>query len=162
MRVAKKEIRERNRVEDLLRSCPVGRLGTIGSDGFPVIKPLNYVYLGGRIYFHSAREGEKIEDIRRDSRVCFEADLPGGFVKAAGNPCRADYRYQSVIVQGRARIVEERAERLAALRGIMVKYQPEGGYDDFAEEALAMTAVVAIEVLNITGKENPREDGEAP
>jgi len=69
MRRAKKEIQARAVVDNLLNTCPVGRLGTIGNDGYPRIKPLNFVYLNGKIYFHSAKEGEKIDDIIRDNRV---------------------------------------------------------------------------------------------
>ena len=154
MRVAKKQMRNKNDVEDLLRACPVGRLGTIGADDRPMIKPLNFVYLDGRVYFHSAREGEKIDDIARDNRVCFEVDLPLAYVKAVDNPCRAGFHYRSVIIKGRAHRVEERDERLRALRGLMEKYQPEGGYGAFSEEKLALTVVMAIEIEEMTGKED--------
>lgn len=155
MRVRKKEIRDRSVIAGLLRESAVGRLGTTGSDGYPMIKPLNFVYLNGHIYFHSAREGEKIEDIRRDSRVCFEVDLPMEYVKNDSSPCKAGYHYRSVIIRGRASIVEEREERLAALKGLMEKYQPEGGYGGFPEEKLALTAIVRIGIDEMSGKEDP-------
>ncbi len=154
MRVKKKEIRDRDVIEGLLRKCAVGRLGTIGSGGYPVVKPLNFVYLDGRIYFHSAREGEKIDDMARDDRVCFEVDVPIRFVKAAHDPCGADYLYQSVIIKGRAHLVEHLDEMLRVLRLLMEKYQPEGGYGAFPEDKLALTAVVAIDVEEMTGKED--------
>lgn len=55
MRAAKKEIKDPAVITDLLNRCHAGRLGTIGADGSPMIKPLNFVYLDGDIYFHSAR-----------------------------------------------------------------------------------------------------------
>ncbi len=157
MRVAKKEMRDREAIYDVLRKCEVGRLGTIGPDGYPMIKPLNYVFSDGAIYFHSAREGEKIDDIRRDNRVCFEVDIPIRYVKAAGSPCTAGYRYRSVIIKGRARMVDSPDERLRALQALMAKYQPEGGYGAFPEEKLALTAVVAIDIVEITGKQDVRD-----
>jgi hypothetical protein len=153
MRQAKREIRDRDAVEGILRECPVGRLGTVGGDGYPMVKPLNFVYLDGRIYFHSAGEGEKMADMARDDRVCFEVDVPVAFVKAAGDPCGAGCLYRSVIVRGRAHVVEERDERLKALERLMEKYQPEGGYGAFPEEKLALTAVVRIDIVEMTGKE---------
>ncbi|MGD0232676.1 MAG: pyridoxamine 5'-phosphate oxidase family protein [Syntrophorhabdales bacterium] len=162
MRVAKKEIRDRGVLEGLLRNCPVGRLGTVGSDGYPVIKPLNFVFLDGHIYFHSAREGEKIDDMARDGRVCFEVDSPIGFVKAADHPCSADYLYQSIIIKGRAHVAEKQDERMRALKGLMEKYQPEGGYDAFAEDKLALTAVVRIDIIEMTGKEDLGQSRAAP
>jgi len=154
MRVKKKEIRDRDVVELLLKNCLVGRLGTIGSEGYPMVKPLNFIYLDGRIYFHSAREGEKIDDIARNDRVCFEVDFPVKLVKAVDNPCSAGYLYRSVIIKGRAHPVGELDERLRVLRGLMEKYQPEGGYGAFPEDKLALTAIVAIDVEKMTGKED--------
>jgi nitroimidazol reductase NimA-like FMN-containing flavoprotein (pyridoxamine 5'-phosphate oxidase superfamily) len=154
MRRKKKEIRNRAVIDRLLITCPVGRLGTIGKDGYPRIKPLNFVYLKGAIYFHSAKEGEKIDDINRDNRVVFEIDEPIGYVKGDINPCSARYLYQSVIIKGRAVIVTDDEERLLALKSLMEKYQPEGGYGAFLSEKLKITAVVRIEIEELTGKED--------
>jgi nitroimidazol reductase NimA-like FMN-containing flavoprotein (pyridoxamine 5'-phosphate oxidase superfamily) len=119
-----------------------------------MVKPLNFVYHEGAIYFHSACQGEKIDDIRRDQRVCFEVDLPVAYVKGrVDNPCRASYLYQSVIVRGNARLVEDEMERLAALDALMRKYQPEGGYGPYLEEKLELTAVIRIDIEGFSGKE---------
>ena len=110
MRRKKKEIGCSKIIDDLLASCPVGRLGTNGKDGYPRIKPLNFVYLNGKIYFHSAKEGEKIDDIARDSRVAFEIDEPIGYVKSNDNPCSAKYLYRSLMIRGKAAIVTDEKE----------------------------------------------------
>lgn len=154
MRQSKKEIKDREVITRLLRTCIVGRLGTVTKDGYPMVKPLNFAYEEGRIYFHTAREGEKIEDIRRDDRVCFEVDLPIAYVRGDENPCRAEYLYRSVIVRGKASIVEERTEQVHALRLLMEKYQPEGGYGEFSEEKLRITGIVRIDIEEMTGKED--------
>ena len=155
MRVARKEIREKKTIEEILTKCPVGRLGTVSEEGLPMVKPLNYVYLNGSVYFHSAREGEKIDDIRRDNHVCFEVDLPIAYVSGSkDNPCSAAYRYRSVIITGLAGIVDDDAERLRALEALMDKYQPDGGYGRFLPEKLVLTAVVRIDIQRMTGKED--------
>jgi len=158
MRQAKKEIKDTDVIIGLFDDCHVGRLGTVGLDGYPMVKPLNFVYAEGHIYLHSAREGEKIEDIRRDNRVCFEVDLPIALVKAAENPCGAEYLYRSVIIKGRAFIVEDEAERLHGLKLLMEKYQPEGGFGPFLEEKLKLTAVIRIDIEEMTGKEDLGKD----
>ncbi len=154
MRRANKEIHTRDVVIDLLNTCHVGRLGTIGRDGYPMVKPLNFAYQDNRIYFHTAREGEKIEDLKRDNRVCFEVDLPIALVKSKGSPCRAEYLYRSVIIKGRAHIVEQESERLEGLTLLMQKYQPEGGYGDVPPEKLGITGVVRIDIEEMIGKED--------
>jgi nitroimidazol reductase NimA-like FMN-containing flavoprotein (pyridoxamine 5'-phosphate oxidase superfamily) len=139
---------------ELLDSCHVGRLGTNGRDGYPMVKPLNFAFLNGKIYFHTAREGEKIDDIRRDSRVCFEVDLPIAYIKGDNNPCRASYLYRSIIIRGRAYLIDDQKERGAALNALMKKYQPGGGYGDYLEEKLRITGVVRIDIEEMVGKEN--------
>ena len=125
-----------------------------------MVKPLNFVHHRGMIYFHSALEGEKIEAIRRDSRVCFEVDLPIAYVKSTGIPCKADYLYRSVIIRGRAHVVGDPEERVSALKALMRKYQPEGGYQGFPEDKLAITAVVRIDIVEMTGKQDLGKNGE--
>ena len=154
MRQAKKEIKDEGLIVDLLNTCHVGRLGTLGKDGYPMVKPLNFAYGDGYIYFHSAREGEKIEDIKRNNRVCFEVDLPIALVKSRETPCRAEYLYRSVIIKGRAYIVEEAGERIQGLKLLMKKYQPEGGYGEFSEDTVKITGIVRIDIEEITGKED--------
>jgi uncharacterized protein len=154
MRKSKYEIRDREAVLRLLHECEVGRLGTVTADGYPMIKPINVVYYDGAIYFHTATEGEKIDDIRRDSRVCFEADRPSGYRKAVNQPCEATYTYRSVIIRGRATIVASREQKMSALDALMKKYQPEGGHGQgYPEQTLQITGVVRIDIDQMTGKE---------
>jgi len=154
MRRHTKEILDTNIMRELLDSCHVGRLGTNGSNGYPMVKPLNFAFLNGNIYFHTAREGEKIDDIRRDSRVCFEVDLPIAYVKSDKNPCKASYLYRSVIVRGKAYLIDDQEERGAALNALMKKYQPDGGYGEYLEEKLRITGVVRIDIEAMVGKED--------
>ena len=160
MRVSKKEIKNPDVITGLLSQSQVGRLATVGRDGYPMIKPLNFVYHTEKIYFHSAREGEKMEHITGDNRVCFEVDLPIAYVKSLGIPCKADYLYRSAIIKGRAYIVADKDERSLALQYLMTKYQPEGGYGGFPEDKLQLTAIVRIDIEEITGKEDLGKDSE--
>jgi len=159
LRKSNKEITDTAVIIDLLNTCHVGRLGTVGSDRYPMVKPLNFAYTAGKIYFHTAKEGEKIGDIRRDNRVCFEADLPIAFVRGNENPCRAEYLYRSVIIKGRAHLIEDRDEQIFGLTCLMQKYQPEGGYGEFPEEKLKITGVVRIDIEEMTGKEDLGKEG---
>ncbi len=159
MRQAKKAITRHEVIQDILRACRVGRLGTNGKDGYPRVKPLNYVLHRGGVYFHSARAGEKMDDIRRDDRVCFEVDQPIAFVRgSAENPCQAEYLYRSVMIQGRAVLVDDDGERRSALLALMEKYQPEGGYGTFPDEKFRITGIVRIDIESMSGKEDLGKD----
>jgi nitroimidazol reductase NimA-like FMN-containing flavoprotein (pyridoxamine 5'-phosphate oxidase superfamily) len=154
MRKANKEIKDISVIVQLLKTCHVGRFGTNGRNGYPVVKPLNFVYYDGKIYFHTALAGEKIDDIRRDNRVCFETDLPIAFVRAVNQPCEAEYLYRSVIIKGRAHLVEDHEERARAFRSLMEKYQPEGGYGPYVQDKLGITGIIRIDIEEMTGKED--------
>jgi uncharacterized protein len=154
MRRDKKEIKDPDVMTAMLNTAHVGRLGTVGHDGSPMIKPVNFIFDDGKLYFHTALAGEKIEDIRRDNRVVFEVDQPIAYAKGIQNPCSAKYMYRSIIIKGRATIIAERAERIHALERLMKKYQPEGGYGDFLEEKLSVTGVVRIDIGEMKGKQD--------
>lgn len=162
MRRGEKEIHDKAVIIDVLNRCCIGRLGTIGKDGYPMVKPLNFVYHDEKIYFHTAKEGEKIEDIKRDDRVCFEVDLPIAYIKAKNNPCEADYLYRSVIIKGKARIIEDRDEKLFALKCLMEKHQPGGGYGEYTEEKLNKVGIVRIDIGEMRGKEDLGDEGMQP
>lgn len=154
MRHPEKELKDRETITALLKQSPVGRIATINQEGFPVIKPVNFVYWNGKIYIHSSMKGEKIEDIQRGSLVCFEVDEPIAYVLAKESACEASYYYRSVIIKGKASLVNQRGEKLRILGLLMEKYQPEGGYGEILKEILKKTAVIEISIQEISGKEN--------
>ncbi len=159
MRKLHKRITDLGLIFDLLDSCHVGRLGTVSSDGWPLIKPLTFARLDWRIYFHCAVEGEKLDDIRRDNRVCFEVDLPIAYVKGhPDNPCRAEYLYRSVIIRGRAFLVDDRAEKIHALDCLMRKFQPGTAFAGYSDEKLDITGIVRIDIDDLSGKEDLGKD----
>ena len=154
MRRQERELKNRETIEAMLKQSPVGRMATINRKGFPVIKPVNFFFWDGKVYIHSSKKGEKIGDIRRGSPVCFEIDEPIAYVAASGPACRASYYYRSIIIKGKAALVGRRSGKLEILEKLMEKYQPEGGYEGFAEEIVAKTAIIEISIEEMTGKEN--------
>jgi len=154
MRRPERELKTRETITALLERSLVGRIATVNPKGFPVIKPVNFVYLDGRIYFHSSAKGEKIEDIQRGSPVCFEVDEPIAYVVASASACQASYYYRSILIKGKAALVEGRDKKVKILEKMMEKYQPEGNNGKIPEEILGKTAVIEVLIKEISGKEN--------
>jgi nitroimidazol reductase NimA-like FMN-containing flavoprotein (pyridoxamine 5'-phosphate oxidase superfamily) len=154
MRRKEKEIAEKAVVEELLREAEVGHLATcIGEE--PYVVPVNFAYYDGRIIVHGSREGRKMANIVANPRVCFEVDQSE---KVEGErPCDYAFRYMSVVVQGRARVVEGDEARLAALRRLTDKYAPGKGRMLTIEDLkkYANLAVVEVTVDSMTGKRSP-------
>jgi len=153
MRHPERELKNRETVAALLEKASVGRIATINQKGVPVIKPVNFLYWSGKVYIHSSTKGEKIQDIRRGSPVCFEVDEPIAFVTARGNACSGNYYFRSILIKGRALLVRRESRKLEILERLMEKYQPEGDYGKLPEEILKKTAIIEITVEEMTAKE---------
>ena len=154
MRRAEREIKDQVTIKALLDQSHVGRMATINRKGYPVIKPVNYLYWNGKIYLHSSLKGEKMSDIRRGSPVCFEVDQSVAYVPARGPACRASFYYRSILIKGEAALVNPWKKKMEILEKLMEKYQPEGGYEGIDEGILHKTAVVEISIEELTAKEN--------
>lgn len=160
MRKKRSEIQNREDIDRILERGRVGRMASIGADGYPYITPLNYVYQNGSIYFHCARSGEKLDNIKRDNKVCFEVDIPLAYLDLhyyGDNPesCGVTQFYHCVIIRGRAEIVEDMAEKVAALNGLVASHEPEGRrFQKVTTEtkAFSLCDVVAVRIERISGK----------
>ena len=135
-----------------------GRISSIDEHGFPQIIPMNFVFLNDSVYMHSHIRGEKIENIKRNSKVGFEVDrnlefLPSYFSDPE-DASLADTLYISVVIKGEALLVENNEEKVLALNGLMKKYQPEGRYKpmDKDMDVLDATAVIKIIPKEMNGK----------
>ncbi len=149
----KKWITDRTEMEDILRECPVGSLATVGPDGAPYVVTVNYVYHAGKIYFHGALSGKKMDHIAHQPRVCFEVHVLERIVGAA-QAIEFSTRYRSVIVHGRARPLTDPAAKMAALMALTARYAEGRPFEPPTVEDVAGTAVVEIEVGEMTGKKN--------
>lgn len=113
-----REMRRKDRSIDkeqaiqILKDGEYGILSTVCENGYAYGVPLNYAYHNGNIYFHCASEGSKLDNIAHNNKVSF--CVVG---KAEPIPEKFSYRYESVIVFGRAVEVfdEEKEEALVAL-----------------------------------------------
>lgn len=126
-----------------------GVLSVIGDDGYPYGVPVNYVYDGESLYFHCAKAGHKMDGISRTDQVSFcivgaDEVLPADFTTA----------YASVIVFGRAGLVEDPAERLRIFRLLVARFSP--GYEAQGEKETqkydSSTALVRIRMEHMSGK----------
>ncbi len=154
MRRSDKEVTDRKVVEELLSNALVGRLGTC-FDNIPYITPVNFVYDKDKIYFHSAHEGRKIENIKYNQQVCFEIDEIISIIPDRRMPCGSTTEYKSIIIFGDIRIVVDSDERTSALNKLIEKYAPEAPKLPQSSDAAKRTNVLAIDVKEMTAKQSP-------
>ena len=107
----------------ILATAYRGFLSVIGDGGYPYTVPINFVFTDGKLYFHCAREGHKLDAIRSCDKACFTViDDP---VK---EPDSWWYHVRSVICFGRIAILESGEEHDRRLVELGKKYFPDG-YD---------------------------------
>ena len=144
------EIKSKEKISEFLNSEHTGRIASMDKNGFPQIIPMNFVFINDVIYMHSHTKGEKLDNIRRNSKVGFEVDrelefLPSYF-EDPKDASLADTLYISVVIKGIGLIVEDAEEKTIALNGLMKKYQPEGRYESIRSEMQVVNEVVVIKV----------------
>ncbi len=149
--VKKFEIKSRDKIIDFLNNQHVGRVASIDGEGYPQVIPMNFVWLDEAVYMHSHPAGEKIENMLRNPRVGFEADqhvcfLPSYFFHPT-DASQADTLYISVVVKGRAELVENSEEKARALNALMMKYQKEGRYEALASNMYTVREVAVIKII---------------
>jgi len=142
-------IESRLEMEHILQEEVVGYLG-LTAEGQPYVVPLNYVYAEGKILFHCALTGRKLDAIRANPHVCFTVGRQTGPVRdhAAGPPCHVDS--DSVICFGRARILDELAEREQGLNGFNRRFRPDAA--DLSPDRVEKCLAVEITIVEMTGR----------
>ncbi|MDR1051102.1 MAG: pyridoxamine 5'-phosphate oxidase family protein [Deltaproteobacteria bacterium] len=141
-------------VVKVLTNGRVGFLATTGEDG-PYVIPVNYVLLDGKIYLHGRKAGgQKLDNIRRDPRVCFSVAEVGGY-RRGDAACKTSTIYNSVVGRGTARILPD-GDPLAeaALLKFAEIFNPKLDRPSINPEKLAVTAVIELTVPEFTGKYN--------
>ena len=156
--VGKLIIKSKDKIIKFLSEESTGRISSIDKEGFPQIIPMNFVFLDNSVYMHSHIRGEKIENIKRNSKVGFEVDRNLEFLQSyfsdPDDASLADTLYISVVIKGEAILVENKKEKVLALNGLMEKYQPEGRYTPMREDmdVLDATAVIKVTPKEMNGK----------
>jgi hypothetical protein len=154
------EVTDKKDIGAILLGARIGRLATIGQDGYPYITPVNYVYLRGSIYFHCALQGEKLDNLQREPKVCFAVDRPLAYLDtgydASMAVCDVGQFYQSVVIRGRAEIIGDVTEKVEALNALMACHENHPGFAAITATtpAVARCVVVAVRVESLSAKAN--------
>lgn len=133
----------------MLQSATSGVLAIHGDEGYPYAVPLSFAYEDGRLFFHSAKVGHKVDALAHHEKVSF-CVIDADDVKQ--NTFTTHFR--SAIVFGRARVLTDDGEKKHALECLARKYSPDYLEGAAAEIERAWERVCAIELVieHMTGK----------
>lgn len=154
MRRADREIKEQEKILEILNDAQVIRVGYQDEQGMAIV-PLNYgfVWKGELpvLYIHSAKEGRKVSVFSKGGTVAIEIDC-GHQVVESERPCGYSYRYRSIMGSAQVHRVKAPGEKLLGLNTIMEHYS--GRRWDFLQEAVERVEVFALTVTQLSGKEH--------
>jgi len=141
----------------LLARAPYGFTATaVDGQPFQHASLFWYDHSTHRIYFHGALQGRMMANLKANPRVCFTVAEMGRLLPAKAAMDFSN-EYTSAVIFGRARLVESAAEKHLALQALLDKYfpdlKPERDYRPITSEGLAATAVYAIEIEAMSGKQ---------
>lgn len=127
-----------------------GVLSVLGDDGWPYGVPLSYAYADGKLYFHGAKSGHKLDAIAACDKASFCVIDRDQVV-----PEEYTTYFRSVIAFGRARLLTDDAEKLHAVDLIAARYYP--GHEEERRAAIdrefAAVGVIEFTIEHLTGKE---------
>lgn len=137
----------------VLEEASAGVLALSGDDGYPYALPISYVFSDGKLYFHSAAQGHKIDAVHRSDKASFcvtdrDQVYPEGYTT----------HYRSVIVFGRIRLLEDGQEKHRALLLLAEKYcsrMGQASHERIIGEEMPAVAVLEMQPEHITGKKHP-------
>ena len=149
MRRKRQQLTTEQSIAILLRATS-GTLALSGDNGYPYAVPMSYVYSEGRLFFHSALEGHKVDAIRRCDKASF-CVIDRDDVK----PQQYTTYFRSVIAFGRISIIEDEGQRLAAVRLLGNRYNPDNdeALQKEIESGFKRMLVICLEIEHLTGKE---------
>lgn len=134
---------------DILKNNTSGVLALAGDDGYPYAVPLSYAYQGGKIYFHCAKTGHKLDAVANSGKASFciidkDEIIPNKYTTA----------YRSIIAFGKASVTADNEEILLALNLLAQKYSPlEKDKQKEIEKYLPGVCIIAFEIEHLSGKQ---------
>ena len=147
MRRRNRQISDEECIE-ILTNEPRGVLALLGDDDYPYTVPMSHVYVDGKIYFHGAMKGHKIDAVSKYPK-CSYCVIDKG-VKAEDSWW---YTFKSVIVFGKIRILTDKEEKIDKLTHLGDKFFPTHQETvDEINKLIDKTAVFEITIDHMTGK----------
>ena len=161
MRQAGREIIGRAALDDVLVSARILFLA-LRDEPAPYVIPVCFGFEADTLYVHSALAGTKIDLIRSSPVVGFSACTDMS-LRPGSAPCDFTAAARSVVGTGRARIVEDEAERIRALDSIMRHYAAgTPGKDAYRPGPLSRTCIIAIRMDTLRGKNTAEPPTQVP
>ena len=148
MRLTKQQLSDEE-ARTILEKGGTGTLALLGDEGYPYSVPVNYMYEDGCIYFHSAKDGHKVDAIARESKASMSV-----ITKDVLMPEKYTTDYCSVIVFGNITLITEDEKKHRMIYSFTKKFcsEYESGIDAEIDGAWNRLHVYELKIEHMTGK----------
>ena len=122
-------------------------------DGQPFVVPTNYVRVGDKLYLHGSPASRLMKTLSSGAPFCLSVTLLDGIVFAP-TAMGHSVNYRSVVVIGKAEVVEGHPAKLAAMRDF-VEYVIRGRWATVrppTEQEIAATMILAVPLVEASAK----------
>jgi len=143
---------ERQQINEILDEGFICHVGFVFNGG-PVVIPTGYARAGDALIIHGSQASRMLRQLGRGFDVCVTVTLIDGLVLAR-SAFHHSMNYRSVVVFGRARVIEDREEKMSALTALSEHMIP-GRWDEVREpndRELQLTTVLAIPLTEASAK----------
>ncbi|MBV7390090.1 MULTISPECIES: pyridoxamine 5'-phosphate oxidase family protein [Enterococcus] len=158
MKKKKRQVTDLETIKEFVAETQVARLAFFDEE-YPYIVPVNFAEKWQEdqliLYIHGAKDGKKIDLIKKNPKVAIEMDGKHELIATGRNAAGYSYAYQSLIGFGEVEIIEELAEKRQALEDLMAHAAPMAEYDEIPEKMIKITGILKITLNSYTMKQNP-------
>lgn len=153
MRRVKQEITDKSIIEEILSTSEVCRLGFIDNDRAYIL-PFNYGYQDGFIYIHCAKEGKKIDLIKKNNFVCIEIEQVAK-IERYDKACKWATTYRSILGYGKVEIITDYEQKRKGLDEIMKHNGADSSNDlNYEKSQVDSISLLKVEITEMTGKQS--------
>ncbi len=155
MRRYDRQVTDKNKIIEIINSCTYCRLG-LCDEGKAYIVPMNFGLTEQDdklvFYFHSAKQGRKIDLMQKNNEISFEMDT---HYKLTSGETACDYtaRFQSIIGEGKVYFIEDNEDKKIALDAIMYQSTKKRDFE-YSDYWLNQVCIFKLEVSDLTCKEH--------
>ena len=147
----KRQALSRADCEAVLSRGTSGVLALAGDDGYPYAVPLSYLYEDGKLLFHCAKAGHKLDAVARCDKASFCVIDQDRVV-----PEEYTTYFRSVIAFGRIRVIGDDGERRSAVERLALKYHPGDTRENrnrYIDSEWAPLCMLEMTVEHLSGKQ---------
>lgn len=147
----KKQVLNKEECITILENGITGVLAVSGDNDYPYTVPLNYVYYKDKLYFHWAKSGHKLDAINKNEKVSFCVISEDKVI-----PEKFTTFFRSVVVFGKAHIIEEETKKKEMMKVLSFKYHPSATNEEYQkalDHSYKAVCMVEVDIEYMSGKE---------